>query len=174
MTRAQRYANHAGGRKYHPSTGLPLPRSSSPSSNPGAADKLAAAAIFRAAWERAKQCARYAELRREWEEKKKVWERDNPQEVERLKRERDESRARKGTRGGNKVGAAAKAGPKRGRATKVKDEDAHEQDEGHDDEEQVKADEDEDEAPAPARASKRRRVTRANAAADAAHEVKQE
>ena len=180
MTRAQRYANHAGGRKYHPTTGAALPRSTSPSSNPGAADKLASAAIFRAAWERAKACERYGEMRVSWEERKRVWERENPDEVERLKREREESRARKGTRGGKKVDAAAgegegkgKAGAKRGRAAKVKkDEDEHE-------EEQVKGEEgeegEEDEAPAPPpRASKRRRVTRASAAADAAQEVKQE
>ncbi|GAA5845356.1 hypothetical protein JCM9279_004855 [Rhodotorula babjevae] len=179
MTRAQRYANHAGGRKYSASTGLPLSRSSSPTSNPGAADKLAAAAIFRAAWERAKSCDRYGELRGEWEERKRVWERDNPREVERLKREREASRARKGTRGGKKVEAAAavahegKAGAKRGRASKAKvkkDEDEYEEDE----EEQEQVKEEAEEAPAPARASKRRRVTRASAAADAAREVKDE
>lgn len=177
MTRAQRYANHAGGRKYHPTTGAALPRSTSPSSNPGAADKLASAAIFRAAWERAKACDRYGELRVSWEERKRVWERDNPEAVERLKREREESRARKGTRGGKKVDAAAgegegkgKAGAKRGRAAKAKkDKDEYEEEQGKDEEG------DEDEAPAPPpRASKRRRVTRASAAADAAQEVKQE
>ncbi|GAA5939598.1 hypothetical protein JCM3775_002063 [Rhodotorula graminis] len=171
MTRAQRYANHAGGLKYSRTTGAPLPRASSPSSgNPGAADKLASAAIFRAACERAKACTRYAQLRAEWEERKRGWERDNPREVERLRRERDESRARKGTRGGKAVTATASA--KRGRAAKV-EEDEGEADEGHE-EEQVKAGAD-DEAPTPpARASKRRRVTRASAAADTARDVKQE
>lgn len=129
MTRSQRYANHAGGRKYSPTSGAALPRSSSPTSNPGAADKLASAAIFRAAWERAKADEGFVRLRGEWERDKEVWERENPDEVQRLEREREESRARKGTRG--KAGKVAKAegkGKKRGKGAK-EEEDAGEEEE---------------------------------------------
>lgn len=137
MTRSQRYANHAGGRKYSPTSGAALPRSSSPTSNPGAADKLASAAIFRAAWERAKADEGFVRLRGEWERDKEVWGRENPDEVQRLEREREESRARKRTRG--KAGKVAKAegkgkgkaegkGKKRGKGAK-EEEDAGEEEE---------------------------------------------
>ncbi|BGP51864.1 hypothetical protein JCM10450v2_007824 [Rhodotorula kratochvilovae] len=92
MTRSQRYANRAGGRKYSPS-GTVLPKSSD---HAGAADKLASAGIFRAAWERAKARGEYQALRRKWEKEKEVWVKENPEEAREVEREREESKARKG------------------------------------------------------------------------------
>ncbi|GAA6054695.1 hypothetical protein JCM3770_006391 [Rhodotorula araucariae] len=93
MTRAQRYANRAGGRKYDPATGAVLTKSTD---HAGAADKLAAAGIFRAAWERAKERGEYKRLRDEWEKEKKVWVEENPAEAAEVEKEREASRARKG------------------------------------------------------------------------------
>lgn len=59
MTRATRYARHAGGRKYAAGSGEPLPESHD-------AVKAAAAAIFRASWERARKNPTYKRLQREW------------------------------------------------------------------------------------------------------------
>ncbi len=59
MTRATRYANHADGRKY---TRAGAARPASPD-----AAKAQSAAIFRAAWERAKKNPTYLRLRREWQ-----------------------------------------------------------------------------------------------------------
>ncbi|KAI9817407.1 MAG: hypothetical protein M1826_001609 [Phylliscum demangeonii] len=47
MTRAKRYANHAGGRKYDKETGRELPKSEN---HPDAGEKLAASEVFRQVW----------------------------------------------------------------------------------------------------------------------------
>lgn len=52
MTRAKRYANHAGGRKYCKETGKELERSVN---HKDAAEKLAASEIFREVWNRCRQ-----------------------------------------------------------------------------------------------------------------------
>ncbi len=52
MTRAKRYANHAGGRKYSKQTGEELPKSST---HKDADEKLAASEIFRDMWNRCRQ-----------------------------------------------------------------------------------------------------------------------
>ena len=55
-TRARRYANHRGGRKYDRETGLELPREEDPV-------KAAAAAIFKAAYDAARADTTYQKLR---------------------------------------------------------------------------------------------------------------
>lgn len=52
MTRAKRYANHAGGRKYAKDTGKELKKSVT---HKDAAEKLAASEIFREVWNRCRQ-----------------------------------------------------------------------------------------------------------------------
>ena len=60
MTRATRYARHASGRKYRPGTREELPETVDPV-------KAESAAIFRAAWERAKKNPTYLRLKRAWQ-----------------------------------------------------------------------------------------------------------
>lgn len=52
MTRAKRYANHAGGRKYCKETGVELEKSGS---HKDAGEKLAASDIFREVWNRCRR-----------------------------------------------------------------------------------------------------------------------
>lgn len=59
MTRATRYARHRGGRKYAPGTRDELPRDEDP-------EKAEAAAVFRAAWDRARADPTYQRLRRRY------------------------------------------------------------------------------------------------------------
>jgi hypothetical protein len=61
MTRATRYARHRSGRKYDEKTGAELPLAEDPV-------KAESAAIFRAAWERAKKNRTYLRLKRAWQE----------------------------------------------------------------------------------------------------------
>lgn len=55
FTRARRYSNHKGGRKYDPDTGKELPRTVD-------AEKAEAASIFKAKWDEARQNAAYVRL----------------------------------------------------------------------------------------------------------------
>jgi hypothetical protein len=57
-TRSHRYANHRSGRKYHPTTGMVLPREPDPS-------KAESAAIFYARYVQAREDRRYIALREE-------------------------------------------------------------------------------------------------------------
>lgn len=61
-TRARRYANHKGGRKYDKETGEELPRTSDP-------EKAAAAAIFYAKYVEARENAVYLVLKQQHREK---------------------------------------------------------------------------------------------------------
>ncbi len=61
-TRARRYANHKGGRKYDPKTGEPLPRS-------GDDEKAAAAAVFYERYVAVRQHPTYVRLKKEHREK---------------------------------------------------------------------------------------------------------
>ena len=54
FTRARRYANHRGGRKYDPETGKEMPRVAAPDP-----DKVEAATIFKVAWDEARKEPRY-------------------------------------------------------------------------------------------------------------------
>lgn len=59
-TRARRYANHLGGRKYNPQTGEELPRS------PEDPVKAASAAIFYQKWQAAENNDLYKKMKEEW------------------------------------------------------------------------------------------------------------
>ncbi len=61
-TRARRYANHKGGRKYDKATGAELPRTEDP-------EKAAAAAVFYARYVAARQHPEYVRLKQDHREK---------------------------------------------------------------------------------------------------------
>jgi len=71
MTRAKRYANHAGGRKYKPGTREELSRSQG---HEGKQEKEAASLVFRRVWERCKEDEVYGELKKEFLREQKEWE----------------------------------------------------------------------------------------------------
>lgn len=62
-TRARRYANHKGGKKYDPSSGRELPLNIK---NP---DKEESAKIFYHIWKKAEANLKYTEMKKEWKEK---------------------------------------------------------------------------------------------------------
>ncbi|KAF4973988.1 hypothetical protein FZEAL_9056 [Fusarium zealandicum] len=70
MTRAKRYANHAGGRKYNKGTKEELPRSES---HPDKDEKEQASQIFRQYWERCKAHENYQELKGDFLKQQKQW-----------------------------------------------------------------------------------------------------
>ncbi|PNP75156.1 hypothetical protein FNYG_11525 [Fusarium nygamai] len=70
MTRAKRYANHAGGRKYKKGTREELPKSDA---HPDKDEKLRASLIFRGYWERCKKDEEYQNLKEEFLKKQKDW-----------------------------------------------------------------------------------------------------
>jgi hypothetical protein len=72
MTRAKRYANHAGGRKYDAETGEELPKSTK---HVGAQEKLEASQIFREAWELCKKDETYHLLKAEFMKEQREWDR---------------------------------------------------------------------------------------------------
>ncbi|GAA5901250.1 uncharacterized protein JCM6883_000153 [Sporobolomyces salmoneus] len=77
MTRAGRYANRAGGKKYGKDGEL-LPKTTN---HKGAEEKAEASAIFREMWEKCKIDEKYLELRKVWEADKKKWTKEHPDEV---------------------------------------------------------------------------------------------
>ncbi|KAF1965235.1 hypothetical protein BU23DRAFT_434166, partial [Bimuria novae-zelandiae CBS 107.79] len=70
MTRAKRYANHAGGRKYDKKTGEELEKSSK---HEGAKEKFEASLIFREVWETAKAYEGYAKRKEMFFKEQKEW-----------------------------------------------------------------------------------------------------
>lgn len=70
-TRAKRYANHAGGRKYSKSSGKEIPKSAS---HKGRDEKLAASEIFRKVWDRCKKHEGYLQKKEEFLKEQKEWE----------------------------------------------------------------------------------------------------
>ncbi|EXL80400.1 hypothetical protein FOPG_06033 [Fusarium oxysporum f. sp. conglutinans race 2 54008] len=70
MTRAKRYANHAGGRKYKKGTREELPKSDE---HPDKDEKETASLIFRGYWERCKEDEEYQNLKEEFLKKQKDW-----------------------------------------------------------------------------------------------------
>lgn len=84
MTRAKRYANHAGGRKYDKRTGRELEKSTG---HKGMREKLEASGIFREVWERARMDEgylaakeRFVKEQREWDREQKKVEKENGRE----------------------------------------------------------------------------------------------
>jgi hypothetical protein len=75
MTRAKRYANHAGGRKYGKGgkgKGKELPMSET---HAGKGEKEEASRVFRAVWERCKAHEGYTRLKNEFLVEQRDWER---------------------------------------------------------------------------------------------------
>jgi hypothetical protein len=73
MTRAKRYANHAGGRKYDQKTGEELVKSST---HAGADEKLEASEIFRAMWTKCREHEGYQRRKEEFQKEQKEWDRE--------------------------------------------------------------------------------------------------
>ena len=80
MTRAKRYANHAGGRKYDKKTGEELVKSSN---HEGAKEKLEASMIFREVWEKAKAYEGYVKKKEMFLKEQKEWDKQQKQEKKR-------------------------------------------------------------------------------------------
>lgn len=78
MTRAKRYANHAGGRKYDKETGEELERSTK---HDGAKEKLEASMIFRGIWEQAKNHEGYVEKKERFMKEQKEWDKQHKKEA---------------------------------------------------------------------------------------------
>lgn len=70
MTRAKRYANHAGGRKYDKTTGKELEKSST---HKDAEEKLEASNIFREVWLRCREHDGYLRKKEEFLKEQKEW-----------------------------------------------------------------------------------------------------
>jgi hypothetical protein len=77
MTRAKRYANHAGGRKYDKETGKELEKSSK---HEGAKEKLEASMIFREVWEQAKKHEGYVDKKEMFLKEQKEWDKQQKKE----------------------------------------------------------------------------------------------
>lgn len=77
MTRAKRYANHAGGRKYDKTTGKELEKSTN---HDGAKEKLEASNIFRGVWERAKKHEGYLDKKDRFMAEQKAWDKEKRKE----------------------------------------------------------------------------------------------
>ncbi|KAF2871753.1 hypothetical protein BDV95DRAFT_544504 [Massariosphaeria phaeospora] len=78
MTRAKRYANHAGGRKYDKATGEELEKSEG---HAGAEEKLEASLVFREVWERAKMHRGYLEKKERFRAEQKEWDKEKRREA---------------------------------------------------------------------------------------------
>ena len=77
MTRAKRYANHAGGRKYDKATGEELEKSSA---HKDAKEKLESSSIFRELWENAKADEKYLDLKEKFLKEQKEWDKEKKRE----------------------------------------------------------------------------------------------
>lgn len=71
MTRAKRYANHRGGRKYEKTTGKAIPKSTD---HKDMLEKKEASDIFRMVWERCRQHEGYQRRRADFVAEQKKWE----------------------------------------------------------------------------------------------------
>ncbi|EMD86336.1 hypothetical protein COCC4DRAFT_71253 [Bipolaris maydis ATCC 48331] len=78
MTRAKRYANHAGGRKYDKKTGRELEKSTG---HVGMKEKLEASEVFREVWERAKAHEGYRVKKEAFLKEQKEWDRERKREM---------------------------------------------------------------------------------------------
>lgn len=78
MTRAKRYANHAGGRKYNKESGKELGKSND---HEGAKEKLEASLIFREVWEEAKKHEGYLEKKERFVAEQKEWDKQKKKEA---------------------------------------------------------------------------------------------
>lgn len=79
MTRAKRYANHAGGRKYSKESGAELPKSST---HKDAKEKLEASEIFREVWKRCREHEGYQNKKEKFIKEQKEWDKENSKKRE--------------------------------------------------------------------------------------------
>ncbi|KAI9836616.1 MAG: hypothetical protein M1819_001250 [Sarea resinae] len=70
MTRAKRYANHAGGRKYSKATGQELEKTSE---HHDSKEKLESSIVFREYWNRCRSCKTYLTLKAQFLKDQKEW-----------------------------------------------------------------------------------------------------
>jgi hypothetical protein len=77
MTRAKRYANHAGGRKYDRETGEILAKSST---HKDAEAKLEASEIFKAVWNKCREHDGYIRKKTAFQAEQKEWDKENKRE----------------------------------------------------------------------------------------------
>jgi hypothetical protein len=73
MTRAKRYANHAGGRKYDKESGKELGKSSK---HKDAKEKLEAAEIFKDVWKQCREHEGYLKKKEEFQKEQRKWEKE--------------------------------------------------------------------------------------------------
>ncbi|KAF1944379.1 hypothetical protein EJ02DRAFT_341192 [Clathrospora elynae] len=78
MTRAKRYANHKGGRKYDKQSGQELEKSKG---HEGMEEKAEASAVFRAVWERAKEFEGYVVKKEVFMKEQKEWDKARKKEA---------------------------------------------------------------------------------------------
>lgn len=83
MTRAKRYANYKGGRKYI-SKGR-VGKIEKSRSHQGKEEKEMASLIFREVWERCKAFEGYIKLREQWQAEMKSWENLSEKEKEKIR-----------------------------------------------------------------------------------------
>lgn len=81
MTRAKRYANHAGGRKYDKNTGEELEKSNK---HKDYAEKLEASKIFREYWLKCKEHEGYLEKKKVFLAEQKEWDKEHKSEKSQL------------------------------------------------------------------------------------------
>ncbi|EDU42185.1 DUF4385 multi-domain protein [Pyrenophora tritici-repentis] len=84
MTRAMRYANHAGGRKYNRATGEELEKSKG---HEGMREKREASAVFRGVWERVKGEEGYLEGKEGFLREQREWDREKKREEKGVEKE---------------------------------------------------------------------------------------
>ena len=75
MTRAKRYANHKGGKKYKPATKDVIEVGVNDRWK-GREEKAEASAIFKEVWERARDHEQYQEMKQSFLKRQKEWDRD--------------------------------------------------------------------------------------------------
>ncbi|KAF2432677.1 hypothetical protein EJ08DRAFT_695426 [Tothia fuscella] len=78
MTRAKRYANHAGGRKYDKTTGEELVKSST---HKDADEKLEASEIFKAVWKQCREHEGYLRRKEEFQKEQKEWDKEKKKSI---------------------------------------------------------------------------------------------
>lgn len=91
MTRAKRYANHAGGRKYDKSTGEELEKSEGHVDHD---DKLEASNIFREYWEKCKEHEGYQAKREAFLKEQKEWDEEHKMETKIVAKSRGKETAK--------------------------------------------------------------------------------
>ncbi|KAJ8118542.1 hypothetical protein OPT61_g493 [Boeremia exigua] len=105
MTRAKRYANHKGGRKYSKTSGEELPKDQD---FEGRDEKLKASLVFKELWEKAKSHEGYQDLKGRFLKEQREWDKEQKNDAKtKIKEDLD---------------GDASAKPKRARTTKIKTE----------------------------------------------------